>query len=87
MFTDGIVGMAGQFIAAVLQTAGLYGQSQILHNFAPVFSAVGSMVYIWCILGAIFSVALFGNYRQASYLLMGPALLWWMLSTTQEVIS
>lgn len=85
MFTDGVVGMAGQLIAAVLETAGLYGQSQVLSNFAPVFSALGSIVYIWCIIGAIISFALFGNYRQASYLIMGPALFWWMLTTTQSV--
>lgn len=85
MFTDGIVGMAGQFIAAVLQTAGLYGQSQILENFAPVLGSVGALVYVWCVIGAIASVALFGNYRQAAYLLMGPALFWWMLENTQPV--
>lgn len=82
---DGIVGMAGEFIAAVLETAGLYGQSQVLKHFAQFFGVIGAVTYVWVIIGALKSVAMFGNYKQALYLLIGPVLFWWMLTNTVEV--
>lgn len=84
-FQDGVVGSAAQFIAAVLETAGLYGQSQILENFQPIFRSVGSLIYLWCAIGALISVAIFGNYRQGMYFFFGPALFWFILTWTVPV--
>ncbi len=79
---DHVVGMAGQLVSAVLQTAGIYGQSEVLEVFHNALHDIGALVYTFCALGAIASVALFGNYKKAGYFLLGPAMFFWMIRTT-----
>lgn len=85
--SDGIVGKAGQFMAAIMETAGLYGQSQILENFGDLIHTSGAFVYAWCLIGAVFSLALWGNYVQAMWFLIGPALFFWVLDQRIDVVS
>ncbi|MCB0360259.1 MAG: hypothetical protein KDD44_11505, partial [Bdellovibrionales bacterium] len=75
------VGAVGQVISAAMQTLGLYSQSTVLNSFMQVADSVGAFVYIVAVLGAILSVALFGNYRKGIYLLIGPTLFWWVLES------
>ena len=76
------VGSVGQLISAVLQTAGLFAQSDIIKTFEPILNNLAALVYVVAVIGGIFSVALFGRYKEAMYLLMGPALFTWTLTTT-----
>ncbi|MCC6220639.1 MAG: hypothetical protein IT291_05275 [Deltaproteobacteria bacterium] len=85
--SDGVVGAAGQFIAAVMETAGLYAQSQVLENFSPFFQSLGALLYMMAALSAILSVALYGNYRMGAYLILAPAIFWWILTATNPVTS
>ena len=84
-FSESAMGLTGQFIAAVLQTAGLFGQAQILISFQQIFHYLGALLFIVSGLGAIISVALFGSYKKAAYLFLAPGLFWWMVTGTQPV--
>ena len=75
-------GAVGHFISAVLQTAGLYGQSDVLESFGPLLARTAGLFYFIAIIGALTSVALFGNYRRALLLIIGPVLFHMMLGST-----
>ena len=79
------VGMAGQIVAAALETAGLYRQGQILNDFSGFLTSFGAMMYTFYAIGALLSVAIFGNYRKALYLFVSPALFYFCLFTQTEV--
>lgn len=85
LLTSESAGMAGKAVGAAMETLGLYAQAQILNSFQDVFSSLGALIFTCSALGAIISVAVFGNYRQALYLVLGPALFWWMLGARQPV--
>jgi len=78
------VGSAGKVISAILQTAGLFAQSSILEGVRTNLASFGALIYIVAIISALISVALYGNYRRGSYLLIGPALFYWMLNDTVD---
>jgi|GEM_PF-7079375 len=82
-----VIGYAGQLVAAVLQTAGLFAQSEVLKKFTPILDSIGALIFIWCVIGAIISWALYGRYREALYFLIGPALFWFVLGTTVKASS
>lgn len=82
-----MIGAAGQYIAAVLETAGLYAQSYVLTNFAAFFSSVGGLVLTGAFFAAVVSYAIYGNYTQIRYFLIGPGLFFWMLTNTTTVQS
>ena len=77
------IGAVGNYIAAILQTTGLYGQHDILSTFNELFQATGSLVYTVSLIGALISIALFGNYRMSLYLLVAPAMFGFVLSPVQ----
>ena len=79
---DGVIGLAGQFIAAVLETAGLFGQSQVLTNFSNMFQSLGALLYTWFVIGGLISLAVFGDYKKALYFFIAPALFWWLITDT-----
>lgn len=70
---------AATFVCAVLEQAGYYAQSLFLDAFRDFFREGGAFVYVLAACGAVFSVALHGSFRAARYLLVGPALFWFML--------
>lgn len=76
------VGAVGDFISAALQTAGLYAQSDIIREWKVFLEHIGAFGYMVALMGAIFSVALFGNYKVARYLMVGPTLFYFMLQST-----
>lgn len=81
---DDVVGGVGNLIAVILETAGLHAQADILLYFQPAFKSVGALFYIWAIVGALFSVAVWGNYKKGLFLLVCPPLFWWMLQTHEK---
>ena len=80
MDENNVIGMAGTYIAALLQTAGLYRQSAVLNDFRILLTSLGLLLYTFYAVGGIFSVVLFGNYRKGLYFLISPALFYWVLS-------
>lgn len=82
---SGIVGAAGNFIAAVLETAGFYAQGHVLNEFSGILASIGGLVFAVYVAGAIFSFAVFGSYRKSFYLLLAPALFAFMLNNTTNI--
>ncbi len=70
------VGSAGTVIAAVMETAGYVAQANVIADFQGFFAGAGALFYIAAAIGGIISVMLFGSYRMAQHLLLGPALFW-----------
>lgn len=76
-----VIGAASQLISAMLQTIGLHSQDAVLDNFMPVLENLGAIAFIVAVLGGLASFALFGNYKKALYLVIGPTLFYWVLTT------
>jgi|GEM_PF-6867009 len=74
-----VVGLVGQWIGAVLETAGLYALSDILTTFAAYFFAIAIFAYVVSVLASFFSGAVYGQFSNAVYLLIGPALFYFLL--------
>ena len=79
------IGSVGHLVAASLETAGLYAQETILNDFSQMLHDTGALFYLLSIVGAVFSVAIFGNYRKALYLFIAPPLFFFMIKHTESV--
>lgn len=79
------IGAVGHLISALMQTSGLMAQGDVLAAFSGYLTSVGALIYVYALIVAIFSIALFGNYKQALYLFIGPVLFYWMLTATVPV--
>ncbi len=75
------MGGVGNLVAAALQTKGLIDQAKILAEFKDSMMWIAALAWLFSIGMAVGSVAVFGNYRQAAYLLVGPPLFFWMINT------
>ena len=73
---------AGTFIAAVLEESGYLAQAQFLKDFRDFFREAGALVYILGGIGGVVSLVMFGSFRAARYLLLGPALYWFLVGPT-----
>jgi len=73
---------AGNFAAAVLEQAGYIAQAQFLKDFRDFFREAGALVYILGGIGGVISMVVFGSFRAARYLLIGPALYWFLIGPT-----
>lgn len=71
-------------IAAVLQTAGYYTQELFLDRMQDFFNHTGAFIYTISIIGGVISYAIFGSYRAVRYLLIGPALFWFLVGARAE---
>jgi hypothetical protein len=80
-----ISGSVGSLVAAAMQTAGVFAQSRLLANFEEGLKTLAALCYIFAIIGAIFSCAIFGNYSRALYFLVGPTLFFFMVNVTDTV--
>ncbi|MCB0321989.1 MAG: hypothetical protein KDD69_00400 [Bdellovibrionales bacterium] len=80
--TSEYLGGVGHAVAAALQTKGLIDQAKILSDFKESLEWIAALGWLFSIGMAIGSVAVFGGYRQAAYLLIGPPLFYWMITTT-----
>lgn len=76
-------GGVAHIIAAALQTKGIIDQAKILQNLTEL-NSIASLFYLFALAMAIGSIAIFGNYRQGIYLLIGPTLYTFMVTTTVE---
>ncbi len=76
------VGAVGNFISAILQSAGLFGQSDVLHFYAPALESMAAFLFLVSFAAALGAVAVFGKYRQAAYFLIGPSLFYMMITGT-----
>src|SRR5262249_46302140 len=72
---------AGSFVAAVLEQAGYLAQERFLDEFTEngFFSAARAFIYVLGGVGGIISMIVFGSFRAARYLLLGPALFWFLI--------
>ncbi len=73
-------GGVSHIVAAALQTKGIIDQAKILDNLTEL-NSIASLFYLFAIAMAVGAVAIFGNYRQGVYLLIGPALYMYMVTT------
>lgn len=79
MAADGAVITAGTFVCSVLETAGLMVQARFLALFKDFFREAGAFIYVIAACGAVFSFALYGSYRAGRYLLVGPAIFFFLV--------
>ena len=70
---------SASFVCAVLEQAGYQAQSLYLDSFQSFFRNAGALIYCLAGAGAVFSIAIHGSYRAARYLLVGPALFWFLV--------
>ena len=71
----------GSLMAAALETAGYAAQSQVLDHLGGMFESLGALIYVMMIIGAIFSVTIYGSYDGAAYLIFAPVLFFFLLNT------
>ena len=76
---------AGTFVAAVLEQAGFVTQARFMENLQDFFRDAGTLVYFIGAVGGLLSVMMFGSFRAAQYLLIGPALYWFLVGPTIEI--
>lgn len=70
-------------VAAALQTKGLIDQGAILSQITSL-DMIAAFFYLVALALAVGSVAVFGNYRQGAYLLIGPVLYTFMVTVTTQ---
>ncbi len=75
------LGAVSNLVAATLQTAGVYAQSKILVEFEAALISLAALCYLVGVVSAIISVTLHGTYKNAPYLLIGPALFYFCIKT------
>ena len=82
------IGGVGNAVAAALQTKGLIDQAKILGDpeFKQILEWIAALAWLVSIATGIGAVAVFGGYRQGAYLLIGPPLFYYMITTTTERI-
>ncbi len=83
----GGVTSAGTFVAALLEHQGYVTQARFLDAFQEFFQYGGGLLYLIAACGAIFSVVAFGSFRQARYLLIGPACFWFLVGPRAENVN
>lgn len=79
------VGIAGHYVSALLQTAGLYAQGQIIGTFTDFFIVFGALMFILSFVSALISGAVFSDFRQGAILLVAPGIFFFLIYTTVEV--
>lgn len=82
-----VMGMVGHWVSAILQTAGMYGQSHMLESYSSFIFSLGTLIFMFAMLAAIATVAIHGNFGQLIYFLVGPGLFLFMLTVKVDVCS
>ncbi len=77
---------AGTFIASVLETAGYLTQARFLDVFEQngFFREAGAFIFTIGAVGAVVSFLMFGSFRGVRYLLVGPAMFWFLVGSRSE---
>ncbi len=74
-------GSVGSLIGAAMESAGHMAQSQILDQLnGPVGSGLGGLLFLIGVIGAVITVAVGGVFRHARWLLVGPAIFYFLIS-------
>lgn len=73
---------AASFVGAVLEQAGYIAQADFLRLLRDFFREAGAFVYILGAIGGLISYVMFGSFRAARYLVLGPALYWFLVGPT-----
>ncbi len=81
----GDVAVAGTYVAAVLEQAGYLTQGEFIVAFKSFFRDAGALVYFIGAVGGLLSLVLFGSFRAPRYLIIGPALFWFLVGPTKDV--
>ncbi len=74
-------GGVSNIVAAALETKGLVDQGKILQNLTTL-NEIAGLFYLFAVIMAVGSVAVFGSYRQGLYFLLGPSLYFFMVTQT-----
>lgn len=82
---EGDIVSAGTFVASVLEHAGYLTQARFMESFRDFFRDAGALVYFIGAVGGLLSLMMFGSFRAAQYLLIGPALYWFLVGPTTDV--
>ena len=70
----------GSYVSAVMELAGYSMQADLLTAFQDFFQDAGAFIYTLAGVGAVVSVVTFGSFRSSRYLLIGPALFWFLVT-------
>ena len=74
------VGSVGSLIGAAMESAGHMAQSQMLDLIAKPFGTdITALLYLIGIFGALFTLASGGSYRFTKWLLVGPAIFYFLV--------
>ena len=76
-------GKVSHIVAAAIETKGLIDQGKILKNLGTLNELAG-LFYLFAFALAVGAVAVFGNYRQGVYFLLGPVFYTFMVTQTVE---
>ncbi|MCC6220640.1 MAG: hypothetical protein IT291_05280 [Deltaproteobacteria bacterium] len=80
-----MIGSVGTLVAAGLETAGHHLQAEFLKILdAGLASDLGALLYVISVISALVCIAVGGRYKFGAWLLIGPALYWWVISTRVE---
>ena len=82
---SGTGGAVGHLVAAAMETAGVFAQAEVLATFSNGLEHLAALCYVCSIAGGLLTAAMFGHYRQAAYLLIGPPLFFFTITTTHNV--
>lgn len=77
-------GAVSELVAATLQTKGIQDQAKILVDFREALDWLAALAWLAAISLAVGSYAVFGEARNALYLLIGPPLFYYMITTTVQ---
>lgn len=77
-------GAVSELVAATLQTKGMADQQKILDNFSSQLTDLAALIYLVSIMGAVGAMAVYGSYKKGMYLLIGPALFYFMIDRRIE---
>jgi hypothetical protein len=78
-------GSVGNFISALLETAGLHLQGEILTTFQSLFHSAAYFLLIAAMIGVLLSFVLSGGYKLLPSFLLGTTLFMFVLETRTEV--
>ena len=81
----GLIGSVGNLIAAALATSGAYAQAKVLSDYKNALEALAGLCFLFGLVGGIASLAIYGNYRKASYFLIGPPLFYFAITVKSGI--
>ena len=75
-------GSVGTLIGAAMESAGHMAQSQLLDQLnGPFGEGLGGLLFLIGVVGAVITVAVGGVYKHARWLLVGPAMFYFLINT------